>query len=88
MFFLRESVGRAVEWHGRDGLGIGADHALGERAPDSFRFTLTEQAHFPLRFRTRRAHSHALAVELPRMWRSGRMFAGIGPPAYVHETAS
>ncbi|CAB3715567.1 hypothetical protein LMG24238_04486 [Paraburkholderia sediminicola] len=29
------------------------------------------------------------AVELPRMWRSGRMFAGIGPPAYVHDkTAS
>ncbi|MFM0399066.1 hypothetical protein [Paraburkholderia aspalathi] len=25
------------------------------------------------------------AVELPRMWRSGRMFAGIGPPAYVHD---
>ena len=30
------------------------------------------------------ARWHALAVELPRMWRSGRMFAGIGPPAYVH----
>jgi len=25
------------------------------------------------------------AVELPRMWRSGRMFAGICPPAYVHD---
>ncbi|MFL9888988.1 IS21 family transposase [Paraburkholderia agricolaris] len=29
------------------------------------------------------ARWHALAVELPRMWRSGQMFAGIGPPAYV-----
>ncbi|MFM0416010.1 MAG: hypothetical protein WBR17_33360 [Paraburkholderia sp.] len=25
------------------------------------------------------------AVEVLRMWRSGRMFAGIGPPAYVHD---
>lgn len=30
------------------------------------------------------ARWHTLAVELPRMWRSGRMFAGAGPPAYVH----
>jgi len=29
-----------------------------------------------------------LAVDLPRMWRSGRMFAGIGPPAYVHENTA
>ncbi|WP_260324249.1 IS21 family transposase [Paraburkholderia fungorum] len=35
-------------------------------------------------FSTVLARWHALAVELPRMWRSGRMFAGIGPPAYVH----
>jgi hypothetical protein len=28
------------------------------------------------------ARWRSLAVELPRMWRSGRMFAGIGPPAY------
>ncbi len=28
-------------------------------------------------------------VELPRMWRSGRLFAGIGPPAYLDKkTAS
>lgn len=26
-----------------------------------------------------------LAIELPRIWRSGRMFAGSDPPAYVHE---
>jgi hypothetical protein len=29
-----------------------------------------------------------LAVELPRMWRSGRMFSGVDPPAYVHEKAA
>ncbi|PQV50684.1 hypothetical protein B0G83_10543 [Paraburkholderia sp. BL21I4N1] len=28
---------------------------------------------------------HALAVELPRMWRAGRLFAGADPPAYVHQ---
>ena len=28
------------------------------------------------------------AVELPRMWRSGRMFSGVDPPAYVHEKAA
>jgi hypothetical protein len=26
-----------------------------------------------------------LAVDLPRMWRTGRMFASAGPPAYLHE---
>ncbi len=31
------------------------------------------------------ARWRSLAVELPRMWRSGRMFAGIGPPAYTHD---
>ncbi|MEW6346479.1 MAG: IS21 family transposase [Pseudomonadota bacterium] len=36
-------------------------------------------------FSTVLAHWRLLAVELPRMWRSGRMFAGIDPPAYVHE---
>ncbi len=29
-----------------------------------------------------------LAVDLPRMWRSGRMFSGIDPPAYVHENTA
>lgn len=28
-----------------------------------------------------------LAVELPRMWRSGPMWAGIGPPAYLKSDA-
>ncbi|MFM0302402.1 IS21 family transposase [Paraburkholderia sediminicola] len=36
-------------------------------------------------FATVLARWHALAVELPRMWRSGRICAGIGPPAYVHK---
>lgn len=35
------------------------------------------------RFSAVLARWHEQAVELPRMWRSGRMFAGIGPPAYV-----
>lgn len=34
------------------------------------------------------ARWHTLAVELPRMWRSGRMFAGISPPACVREKAA
>ncbi|QND96683.1 hypothetical protein SY91_04128 [Burkholderia cenocepacia] len=29
------------------------------------------------------ARWRTLALELPRMWRSGPMWAGIGPPAYV-----
>lgn len=33
------------------------------------------------------ARWRTLAVELPRMWRSGRICTGSGPPAYVHEKA-
>ncbi|KVZ49013.1 hypothetical protein [Burkholderia ubonensis] len=29
------------------------------------------------------ARWHVLSVELPRMWRSGPLWAGVGPPAYV-----
>lgn len=36
-------------------------------------------------FSTVLARWHELAVELPRTWRSGRIFTGAGPPAYVRD---